>query len=68
MLRSASNPDSQKVDVVVGQLSQRRQQSVVDTLRSVSFVFGTATTRGRQGLMQMDAAEWDRLVEDANSG
>ena len=66
MLRSAANPGSQQVDVVVSQLPIIQQQSVAETVRGVSSAFNSAAARGRQGLLDIDDDEWDRLVESAN--
>lgn len=65
VLRAAANPNSERIDVVIASLPHDRRQNVNATTSEIGATAKAAVKRGRADLMNMDAAEWDRLVAEA---
>lgn len=62
MLRAASNPNNERIDVVLDTLPYERQRDVLDVAKVINAATKRATKRGRAGLQAMSDAEWDKLV------
>lgn len=68
ILRAAANPNSEKIDVVVSSLEPARQKLVKKTARQVREITQDVTSRARKALEDMSDEEWQRLVDESNSG
>jgi N-acyl-L-homoserine lactone synthetase len=66
ILRSAANPDAERVDVVISTLSQERQENVGKTMRKIGQFGKSITKRGAAGLMDISDDEFQRLIDEAN--
>lgn len=62
ILVAASNPDGERIDVVVKTISPARQKMVAKTARQVRGITKETTRRGRAKLMALSDEEWEKLV------
>jgi hypothetical protein len=67
ILKAASNPDNEKIDVIIKTLAPERLKRVEKTAKQVRETTREITTRGRAGLLAMSDSEWDEMVRKANS-
>jgi hypothetical protein len=64
ILRAASNPDNERVDVVVKSLPEKRKSMIAKTARQVGDVARGVMARGRARLESMSDEEWERLQDE----
>ena len=68
ILRSASNPANERIDVVVRTLPPDRRKNVERTSRKLAAVTRGITQRGRAGLEDMSDGEFQKLIDESNAG
>lgn len=66
MLRAASNPNAERINVVIANLEQERKGNVEETTAAINRVTGSVTRRARKRLLEMSDGEWESLVREAN--
>lgn len=66
IMRAASSPGAHSPEVLIAGLEQERQETIRETAKQINRQFAALFKRGKQALMDMSAAEWERLVKDAN--
>lgn len=66
LLIRANNPNSDRVDVVVASLEEKRQRAVKDVRNDVAARTRSVLSRAREGLLAMSDQEWNELVEEAD--
>jgi len=66
MLQAAANPDAERPEMVAATLPGERRQNVQATMQTLHSITGGVAQRGRQALLDMDDAEWQKLVDEAN--
>ena len=66
ILKSAANPNNERIDVVISTLPERRKKNVQKTARAVGNVTKTIAERGKLGLMEISETEFQELVNAAN--
>lgn len=66
IMRAASNPAGESPDVLIKGLSEARQATIREGLAALTKTTRTAGRRARAALMDMDEAEFQRLVDEAN--
>jgi hypothetical protein len=64
-LRTASNPDHGKVDVIVKSLPEDRQKLIGKTARAMKSIGDDALARGKAKLLDMSQDEWDAIVNES---
>jgi vacuolar-type H+-ATPase subunit H len=65
ILRAASNPDNERIDVVIKGLEPERRKIVDKTARQLRAITSEVTSRGRKALEDMTDDEWKQLVQDS---
>ena len=68
MLRAAANPNAENPAEVIKTLEPERRLNVEATITALATHRRGITGRGRVGLQQLSDGEWQKLVEEANSG
>lgn len=67
MLTAAANPNAEAPEVVIETLPVERRTDIKQTITEVGAVMRGVSQRGERALLQMSDAEWERLVNDANT-
>jgi len=62
ILTAASNPNAERVDVVIGGLPPARKALVESGAEQVKRLSGGVAARGKAALLAMSDEEWDRLA------
>lgn len=68
MIQTAANPDNDKVEAIIKTLPKDRQQQIQAIMVDLTRRTTSITNRATQALTAIPDDEWDRLVEEANSG
>lgn len=68
MLRAASDPTSQQPEKLVQSLPEERQANIRAIAETYSAATKAIAKRGKQGLSDISAREWDKLVDEAANG
>lgn len=64
ILKAASNPDNDKIEVIVQTLEPERKALVTETAKQVRATTREVTARGKAALNAMSQEEWEQLVND----
>lgn len=67
MIKAASNPNAERIDVVIASLDEARKGNVQATVNALNLHTHSLLGRGRTRLAAMSDEAFDRLVEDANA-
>jgi hypothetical protein len=67
MMNAAANPDAESPEVIMQTLSRERQANMRITARELDALSSGVASRGRAALFEMDEAEFDELVRQANA-
>lgn len=67
MIQAAANPENETVAVIIQTLPPNRRKRIQSTVEGLHKNMQTVTSRAKQSLLDMSAAEWERLVEEANA-
>lgn len=66
MLEAAANPAAEAPEVVIQALEAERRDNILETVAVLDRFMGALAARGGRALMDMDAADFDALVDAAN--
>lgn len=64
ILKAASNPDNDKIEVIVQTLQPERKALVTETAKQVRATTREVTARGKAGIMSLSDEEWEKLQND----
>lgn len=64
MLRAASNPNAERIDVVIASLEKARRGNVEGTHTALTSLTHARVLRGKNKLNALSEAEWARLVQE----
>lgn len=65
MLLAAADPNSERLDVVIGTLPQERREEVEQASAELSSTFADVEARGATALLSMDEDTWQALIDEA---
>lgn len=68
MLQAASDPLSQRPEVLIKTLPAERQENIAKIAQTYSTATKRIAKRGKAELEKISAREWDKLVEEAANG
>lgn len=68
IVQAASNPNAEKIDVVIAGMEANRREAVESGAKSVQRVGEKVRTRAAKALMDMSDEEWSSLIESAANG
>lgn len=62
VLKAASNPDSERIDVVIRSLPKEQRKMIDKTAKGLNALNADVQARGKGRLDAMSEGEWERLV------
>jgi hypothetical protein len=68
IVRAASNPNAEKLDVIVAGLEPDRKATVERGAQEVKAANADKRRRAAQALIELSEVEWEAMVSEANSG
>ncbi len=63
ILKTAANPNAERLDVIIAGLPDDRRKLVEDTAKAVGAITNDVVTRGSKALMEMSDEEWQALID-----
>lgn len=66
-LRAAANPNAEAPEVVIKSLAKARKEDIQQTQTDLGGMTALITARGGAALLALSDAEWDALVNEANT-
>lgn len=67
-LRAASNPNNERIDVVMKTLEPIRRKMIEKTAKGLRSLNAETMARGKERLEAISDDEWQRLIDDSTNG
>lgn len=68
VLKAASNPDSERIDVVIKTLPKEQRKMIDKTAKELNVLSAEVQARGKRKIDSLSDAEWQKLVDDSING